>query len=300
MQWLMIKYLVIVWAAIAGHAMGLYPMWLLLPTVAWCCLLHTVNCHDLNHAREPPPMLVRWTGYGLFCAGFLPLASTWIDAAHQHIKVHHLKTKGPLDHHDDPHSRMGRMTIPKMVLTCFLMPGHVSLEDILFHQILKNPPFWTDRILTNLAHWLQLAVLYRVGPFFPVLLAGHVGMFSLWILFSGFLHQDDFFRLLVNVDPSGMRVIPFVESIMKCVSPNAWLEIKWHDLHHSHALAQRTFGHAMARGTSYEQIDSACANLVDEGLFLDNSGKPFSPLAKVGHVPGSRKAFLEAAAKNEC
>lgn len=294
-------YWALLWLAIVGYVRGYYSALFLYPVVALCCIRHTVNAHDCNHLKRPLPFLYRLPGYGLFCAGFLPLAPTYGDVAHQHLNVHHRQTKGVIDHDDaDPHSRLARMSLLRMTITCAIMPGHICLEDILFHQILKNPAgLWPERVAANVVHWAQLRALYQLvepNVFWKILMAGHVAMVVMWLFFNGLLHHVEFYRFLVWVDPSGLREIhPLVDGLFRVVSSNAWLEIKWHDVHHAMHIANCTYGTQMARGMTYDQITLACANLADQGLYLDKvSQKPVSTLEKVGHQVGSRQAYLKA------
>lgn len=292
-------YPVLNWLAILGYVQGYYETWVLYPMVALFCIRHTVNEHDCSHLKTPLPFVFRLSTYGLFCAGFMPLAATFGDVTYQHMRVHHVETKGVIDA-DDPHSRLGRMPLWRMALQCFFSPGHVGMEDVLFHYLPKNPAsLWPERIAANLLHWAQLWTLYQLveqDVFWKILFAGHVGMFILWLFFNGLIHNDDFFRVVLKLDPSGLRrTHPLVDGLFYIVSSNAWLEVKWHDVHHAMHIANCTFGTQMARGMTYSQIELACANIVDRGLFIDEVTKePVSPLAAAGHKVGSRRAYLEA------
>jgi hypothetical protein len=152
---------------------------------------------------------------------------------------------------------------------------------------------WPERIAVNIFHWAQLYLLYQTGVFWTVLFTGHCSMFGLWAGFDGLLHRPDFYKFLIESDPSGARKVhPILESIGRLISEHAWIEIKWHDVHHSHGHAVLSFGSQNLRGVTVDEIEAACADLVDEGLFLDSNGKPVSPLAEVGHKVGSRKRYL--------
>jgi hypothetical protein len=316
MHWLMPKYWAILWTAIVVRAMisldyvkflepyGIngFANWLLFPIVGWCCILHVVNCHDCNHLRAPLPAMWRIFGYGLFCSGFLPLAPAYGDVEYQHLG-HHVKTKDPLEHdEEDPHSRLARAPggVFGMAIYAFLFPGHISMEDIVLHQICENPSYlWPERIIANIFHWMQLAALWELSsqglvPFWPVLISGHIAMFVLWFFFSGLLHHPSWFRFLVYVDKSGMRYVPVLEPFMKIISSNAWLEIKWHDVHHAYCMGSGlTFGGRMAKGMTYQQIDTTCAKIADKGLFLDTAGTPVFSSVEVGHQLGSRAGYLQ-------
>ena len=301
LHWACVQYWAVIWLGVVAHVKGYIGTWLLYPLVVLCCLRHCVNGHHCCHLKKPLPFPFRLTGFGLFCAGFMPIAATFGDVEHQHMTVHHPQTKGVIDTDDnDPHSRLSRMSLFRMVVTCFINPGHVCMEDVFFHQLLKNPAsYWPERVATNLLHWGQLYLLYQMvgqSTFWKILMAGHISMFVLWLFFNGLLHHVEFHRFLIAVDPSGLRRIhPLVDGLFYLISADAWLEIKWHDIHHAMHIANSTFGAQMARGMTYTQIEMACADLVDQGLYLDQVTKqPVSPLAEVGHKVGSRQAYLKA------
>jgi hypothetical protein len=297
LHFLAIKYWALTWVTILGHALFLYGNWVLCPLFAFFCFKHTANAHDCNHLKRPLPFIYRLTGYGLFCAGFLPLAPVYGDIAHQHIMVHHPKTKGVIDHDDhDPHSRLARMSLVCMLVSCAIMPGHVSLEDIRLHQYPLNPShLWPERVATNLVHWAQLALLYHATH--SVLASADC--WACWhVRDLVFLQRSGPLFAVLHVfgerrpvwasqDPGARH------HIFKCLISNAWLEIKWHDLHHAFGIANGTYGSQMVRGMTYDQIEAALADIVDEGLFLDSGGVAVSPLAEVGHKVGSRKAYLK-------
>lgn len=300
LHWLHVRYSAILWLGITAYTQGYIGTFLLYPLVVLCCIRHCVNGHDCCHLKRPLPFPFRLTGFGLFCAGFMPLAATFGDVAHQHMTVHHPQTKGVIDTDDnDPHSRLSRMSLLRMIVTCFVNPGHVCVEDVIFHQLLQNPAsFWPERVATNLLHWGQLYLLYQMvgqSVFWKILIVGHLSMFLLWLFFNGLLHNVEFHRFLIWVDPSGLRCVhPLVDGIFYLISPVAWLEIRWHDVHHAMHIANSSFGSQMARGMTYKQIELACANLVDQGLYLNQATKqPVSPLAEVGHKVGSRQAYLK-------
>jgi len=291
---LLLPFWALAWAAIALHTYEYIPTWALCLLVFYANVKHTVAAHDCWHLRNPLPFQYRMGGSAMFCGGFMPFACTFGDVEHQHVRTHHKHTKGVADHNDlDNDSIWSSYPLPLMLIGMFISPSHMSAYEIIFYQYAKNPSFlWPERIAANILHWAQLYVLYQTPSFWPALMAGHVAQWFLWVIFHGLLHRPSFLKFLLDVDPSGLRQVPILDTIFYVISANAWLEIKWHDMHHTHVKAVQTYGAAMARGYTYDQIQRACADACDDGLLIDEKGVVASPLAEVGHVPGSRKAYL--------
>jgi len=230
-------------------------------------------------------------GFGLWCAGFIPFASTYGDSQQEHIREHHL-TKGVFDRvEQDHHSLFSDAPLWQMLLH---NRANTRAWDIVFRQYLKNPAsLWPERIALNIVHWAQLYLLWNTGIFWTVLFVGQIAMFFTWAGFDGLIHRPSFYKFLLESDPSGARQLhPVLENIGRLISKNGWMEAKWHDVHHSHGFSVLTYAAQEVRGHSLSEIEEALADLVDEGLFLDSNGKGVSPLAEIGHRVGSRKEHL--------
>jgi hypothetical protein len=293
----------IAWATILARAFLGLPLWLFYPLMTYCCMQHIVHAHDNNHRHvNPLPFLNRLTGYGMFCSGFLPVAVTFGDIAFQH-RLHH-KTKCQIDiAEEDNDSWRGNLPWYLWLPVNLLQPSFISFCEP-FSYLFRNPAyFWPERIAANLCHWAQLAMLYHLLPneFWFTLLAGHVGAAAIMGYFNGLLHQPTWLKMLIDpvADPSGMRhgnaFFHIQEIVLGTLLPSAWLECKYHDLHHSYI--NTSIGACFIKGMTYNEIDEVCAEICDEGLFVDTSGRPVSPLEDLGHKPGSRKKWLESHAK---
>lgn len=288
------------WATILARAFPGLPLWLYYPSMLIFGVHHIVHSHDNNHRHANPlPFLKRLTGYGLFYSGFLPLAPTFCDIAHQH-RLHH-KTKCQIDFSpDDNDSWRSVLSWPLWVLANGLQPSFFCFSETFWHLFVNPARFWPERVVVNLLHWAQLALLYRlVGQkvFRLTLMTGHIGTAMIMGYFNGLAHRPGFIEWLVDrtADPSGMRrgdaLMRLQAAVLGTVFPAAWLEIKWHDLHHSHLHI--SIGARFIKGMTWAEIDEMCADICDEGLLVDKAGNPVSPLEDVGHKVGTRKKFLE-------
>jgi len=294
LQYRMLKYWSICWASIVLNFIGFVPLWLTCLMVAYSCLNHVVVGHDNMHLRSQMPMHLRMVGFGLWCSGYMPFACTYGDNQHEHVKEHHT-TKGLFDRSErDLDTIWSDKPIVEMLLRFFLYPSHMSAWDIVFHQYLTHPAeLWPERIAANIVHWVQLYLLYQTGIFWTVLFVGHCTMCLTFSAFHGLIHRPGFFKFLIESDPSGARQThPIIEIVCRLVSEHAWMEMKWHDVHHSHGHSVLTYAAQEMRGVTIVEIETALAELVDEGLFVDANGKGVSPLAEVGHRVGSRRDFL--------
>jgi len=288
------------WATILVQAFFGLPLWLYCALMGFYGIHHVVASHDNNHGHTNPlPFMNRLTGYALFYAGSLPLASTYCDMALSH-RLHH-KTKCQLDIlPEDPDSWHSLLSWPLWVLVNTIQPSFCCITEVV-ERYIKNPArFWPERVVANLFHWAQLASLYRLvgqSVFFCTLISGHIAMVILMAYFNGLIHRPGFLQWLVDgdADPSGMRhgdaLMQLQAAVVGTLWPVAWLEIKWHDIHHSHL--NTSMGACFAKGMTYAEIDEMCADACDEGLFVDKAGNPVSPLEPVGHKVGTRKKYLD-------
>lgn len=291
----MLKYWSLCWTSILLNYLGCLPLFFTCLLVGYSCLNHIVVGHDNFHLRGKMPMHLRMVGFGLFCSGYMPFACTYGDNEHEHIKAHHL-TKGPLDRSEkDLDTLWSDQPLWKMLLHFFVDPAHTSAYDIIFHQYATHPAdIWPERIAANICHWAQLYLLYQTGIFWTILFTGHCSMFLIWTAFHGLIHRPDFYKFLLDSDPSGgRRIHPILETIARLISEPAWIEMKWHDVHHTHGHSLLSFGAQEIRGVTFDEIEAALADLVDEGLFVDSDGNGVSPLGEAGHKVGSRKQFLK-------
>jgi hypothetical protein len=296
LQYRMLRYWFICWTCIVLNSyFGVVPLWFTCVMVAYCCLNHAVVAHDNMHLRSRMPMHLRMVGFGLWCSGYMPLACTYGDIEWEHIKDHH-STKGVLDRSEnDLDSMWSDKPMIEMFLRFFVYPSHTSGWDIIFHQYLTHPAeLWPERVAANIVHWVQLYLLYQTGIFWTVLFVGHCTMALTWFAFHGLLHRPSFYKFLIESDPSGARMThPIIEVVCRLISEHAWMDIKWHDVHHSHGRSVLTYASHEMRGVPMVDVETALADLVDEGLFVDADGKGVSPISIVGHKIGSRKAYLE-------
>lgn len=154
---------------------------------------------------------------------------------------------------------------------------------------------WLERILATLFMYAQFALLHQMGILFPALLASHLANAQTYILFHGLLHRPSWYRMLVSVDPSGGRRIPYVDPVLcALLGEEVWAEILLHDIHHSHSLQVGCTHLQYVTGrASSKRIRAALEGMADEGAMIDAStGTAFSPLESVGHQLGARAAYL--------
>lgn len=301
-------YLALCWAAILLYSSGSIPKSVMCVLVFVGCLNHVGISHDSAHLlKSTMPFYLRIiSGVTPFCAGFMPVAATYGDSQFEHNKVHHA-TKGALDLvQGDRDSRYAHLPMYQMFLCFFFNPSHTAPWDIILYQWFGGhhpADQWPERICLNVTHWLQLTLLYRIGgphTFGTVLCTGHFAMFATWSILHGLLHSPGWYRFITTVDPSGARNLhPWMEPVGRNLLPAVWLGVKWHDVHHAFVLGMPTLRAGLIRGYSYDEVNEALADLVDEGLFVDAAGKGVSPLAEIGHQIGSRKKYLLAQGKNK-
>ena len=288
------------WVAILLFAFSFIPKWLCGLAVGLIIIKHTGAVHNCAHLKGNMPFLLRMTGQNLFCSGFYPFAGTQGDWEWDHIKRHHV-TKGPFDHSQNDHDLdWAALPLWKLLLHHFLLVTPSAGWDVVFFQYFCNPAsIWPERIALNLCHWTQLFLLYRLcgaNDFWSILVTGHIATFIIGYFFHGIIHRPCWYRFLTEIDPSGERKIPIVDSILYFLFGSIWAEAKWHDVHHTHYHSLLCFVVPKVRGFTFNEIDSACADMADEGLFVDSNGECVSPLAEIGHKVGARKEYL---AKNK-
>ena len=267
--------------------------------VFFACLNHVGSAHDSGHMlKTTMPWYLRiLSGVVPFCAGFMPVVSTYSDTACEHNKTHH-QTKGVLDIvPTDRDSWYSQIPVWHMMLSLFFNPCHTAPWDIIMYQWGRHrPEMWFERIALNMVHWLQLAMLFNLGgpnTFWNVLGVGHLAMFVTWGVLHGVLHRSAWYKFITTVDPSGARNLhPWIEIVGRTTLPAVWLGVKWHDVHHAFTFGMPSLNAPMIRGYSYDEINEKLADLFDEGLFVDVGGKPVSHLAEIGHELGSRKRHL--------
>jgi hypothetical protein len=212
----------------------------------------------------------------------MPFACTYGDSEHAHIKDHH-RTKGPLDRSErDLDSIWSELPMWQLLLNYFVYPSQSSAWGIVFHQYATHPMLlWPERIAVNIFHWAQLYLLYQTGVFWTVLFTGHCSMFALWAGFHGFMHRPGFYKFLIESNPSGARKFhPILEGIGRLISEHAWIEMKWHDVHHSHGHAVMSFASQELRGVTVEEIEAACADWLMRGSFWIATGSRSPRLPK--------------------
>ena len=287
------------WVAILVYSYfpSYIPRWIFLLYIAQRVAIHANVGHDSIHLRSKPIWEYRIFGSILFCAGFIPVAPCITDIRSVHCHDHH-RTKGPLSPSKyDEDSKWAKLPMWQMVVNFFLMPGHASVVDILFHQYPTRKASLEERVTTNFFHWLQLATMYHVlgnQTFWYTLMTGHVAMFFVWIVFSGFVHRPSFYEFLIWVDPSGRRRIPVVDPILYALAGRGLTtEVKFHDVHHTHGAYVRSLAAQLERSDGswgWDEIEECCADIVDEGLLIDPiTLLPMSGLSEINHQLGTRK-----------
>ena len=277
---------VTLWLAILAYSMGFLPRPVLLLVMAQCSIKHVGAVHDAGHLRSRPPLFARMLGLTLFCGGFMPVALCYEDIQHRHNDWHH-RTRSPLEpsKYDDD-SKWSHLPIWRMTLNFFLVPSHSSALEILHIYLTRPVTRWQERILSNLFHWTQLALLYRLvgnDTFWMILWVGHFTMGTIWTVFHGFTHRAEYYKWMMWMDPSGARRLGVVDTVVGLlIGKGLWLELKWHDIHHTHSAFMPTFDAPKQRGYSWDEIEAACADLVAEGLLITPEGKPTSALWQIG------------------
>ena len=274
------------------------PKWLFLLFIVQRVGIHTNAGHDSIHLPSKPIWGYRVFGSILFLGGFVPIAPCVTDIRSAHCHFHH-RTKGPLSPSKyDEDSKWASLPLWQMALNFFLMPGHASVIDIVFHQYPSLKASLEERLTTNFFHYAQLVTMYKLlndpSLFLQILLTGHVTMFLVWITFSGFVHRASFYEFMLSIDATGRRRIPYVDPILYALVGRGLItEVKFHDIHHTHGAYVRSLACQYERsdGTyGWDEIEEACAAIVDEGLLVDPiTLKPMSGVSEIGHQINSRK-----------
>jgi len=211
---------------------------------------------------------------------------------------HHRLTKAAV-HHEDWDAKWSGNHILVTVAMLFVWPSHFAMPEVVAMWRDFPTSHWPERIALNLFYYIQLAIVHRMGLAFEVLLASHIGTVALFLLFHGMTHRISYYYYL-NKDPSGLRHLPYVDAILGfLIPPRGWMDMKFHDVHHAFpasigTLSARSY---IAEDDQWQRVEAAVADMADEGLFLDQDGKPFAHLAECGHELGKRQRYLEAKAK---
>lgn len=289
-------YFAVYWLVVAFYAAGL------LKSLAFGAIINVVMLrwmlanHNTMHMRSAPSTSL----FFRVCTppmGFQPVAATFGDNVYQHLKDHHLHTKEVLDV-NDPDSWWSTIPLPLMVFGLMVSPSDASAYEILGQYMHGPVELWGERIVGTLTLWTQYAILHQMGVLLPTLLAAHVGCVATFIFFHGLLHRPSYYQFLVAIDPSGRRRIPYVDAVFNLlIDPAAWLEMKFHDVHHAFVGIGDIHMHYTSGRASADQIEQACVSMVDEGLFVNADGHAVSPLESVGHRLGSHRAYLEGLAQ---
>eukprot|EP00928_Gymnodinium_smaydae_P053338 TRINITY_DN3734_c0_g1_i1.p1 TRINITY_DN3734_c0_g1~~TRINITY_DN3734_c0_g1_i1.p1 ORF type:complete len:401 (+),score=72.70 TRINITY_DN3734_c0_g1_i1:77-1204(+) len=254
-------------------------------------LRYMILAHDTVHMIEDPPLLAAVCKPIL---GFLPVTMTYGDSKLHHVKYHHLENKAVLDHHDND-SRWGSVPFLASLIGMFFYPGSNGPYEVVYYYFHGHAHVWPERIFGTLFYWLQLCVLYQMGLLWTVLLAGHLGSYATMLFLHGILHRASWFSYIIWADPSGKRRLPVLDTLMYGLfGYPTWMELKWHDVHHSHGLGMGSISvHMEVRGIDPETAEEAFATMVDEGLFVDSAGQKTSLLEDVGHRVGARQEYLK-------
>jgi len=285
------------WLAIIGQYVGLYNKVIMSLLFILAFARWGFGVHDSHHTRMSLPWPHKFC-FAVFC-GFTPLPSCWCDLAYDHRSKHH-PSKAALDPKEgDKDSQWSVRPLLKTIAFLSFWPSEFSVWEITCQWFGNPAAFWSERIPVALFYWAELGILYLMDPSFTLMIwllaTGHIASSGLFLLFHGMTHRQSFYACLIAWDPSGLRHVPYIDAIFNILLPaRGWMDMKFHDVHHAfpNSIGTLTMRAYLPRG-GWQKVEEAAANMVDEGLFLDDNGRPTSHLAYAGHKIGSRKEYLE-------
>jgi len=253
--------------------------------------------HASIHSKSECPWCYK-IFYAIFY-GFTPFPMVWSDVHYVHCgsRIAHHKQKETIDKNkENDDSKWSELPLLTACFRLFLHPSHTSGIDITMQWFTYPTHIWPERIVVGAIYWAQLYALVILDPTLMllswVLALGHVGSVTTWLLFHGVTHRLSFYACLFALDSSGMRQVPYFEKVFHILlTPEGWLEAKFHDVHHAFSTWVGAISGRVTLCGDWRKVEEALANLVDEGLFLDSKGAPISPLAYAGHKIGTRRTL---------